>query len=100
MNTTGVQRTGCTGLLARNLAVVQTHAITDAQIAGRTHVVGAVTALIELDRDAIALGVVTGVVAALNRVAGHGAGKPTSKIIEERADMLAFFAHTFQMSAP
>lgn len=32
--------------------------------------------------------------------AGHGAGKPTSKIIEERADMLAFFAHTFQMSAP
>ena len=32
--------------------------------------------------------------------AGHGAGKPTSKIIEERADMLAFFANTFQMSAP
>ncbi len=30
--------------------------------------------------------------------AGHGAGKPTSKIIEERADMLAFIAHTFGMS--
>ena len=29
--------------------------------------------------------------------AGHGAGKPTSKIIEERADMLAFLAHTFAM---
>jgi prolyl oligopeptidase len=29
--------------------------------------------------------------------AGHGAGKPTSKIIEERGDMLAFFAHTFKM---
>lgn len=29
--------------------------------------------------------------------AGHGAGKPTSKIIEERADMLAFIAHTFGM---
>lgn len=29
--------------------------------------------------------------------AGHGAGKPTSKIIEERADMLAFLAHAFQM---
>ncbi len=29
--------------------------------------------------------------------AGHGAGKPTSKIIEERADMLAFLAHTFGM---
>ena len=27
--------------------------------------------------------------------AGHGAGKPTSKLIEERADMLAFIAHTF-----
>ncbi|OWQ93630.1 S9 family peptidase [Roseateles aquatilis] len=27
--------------------------------------------------------------------AGHGAGKPTSKIIEERADMLAFIANTF-----
>jgi prolyl oligopeptidase len=32
--------------------------------------------------------------------AGHGAGKPTSKIIEERADMLAFIAHTFGMPAP
>jgi len=32
--------------------------------------------------------------------AGHGAGKPTSKIIEERADMLAFFAHTFNMPLP
>lgn len=29
--------------------------------------------------------------------AGHGAGKPTSKIIEERADMLAFMAYTFGM---
>jgi prolyl oligopeptidase len=27
--------------------------------------------------------------------AGHGAGKPTNKIIEERADMLAFVAHAF-----
>jgi prolyl oligopeptidase len=27
--------------------------------------------------------------------AGHGAGKPTSKIIDERADMLAFLANTF-----
>jgi prolyl oligopeptidase len=27
--------------------------------------------------------------------AGHGAGKPTSKVIEERADMLAFVAHAF-----
>jgi prolyl oligopeptidase len=26
--------------------------------------------------------------------AGHGAGKPTSKIIEERSDMLAFMAHS------
>lgn len=32
--------------------------------------------------------------------AGHGAGKPTSKIIEERADMLAFIANTFGMPAP
>ena len=54
MNRTGVQRTGCTGLLARNLAVVKAHAIANAQIAGRTHVVGTVAALIELDRDAIA----------------------------------------------
>ncbi|MBB5204791.1 prolyl oligopeptidase [Inhella inkyongensis] len=30
--------------------------------------------------------------------AGHGAGKPTAKIIEERADMLAFFAHRFGMT--
>ena len=29
--------------------------------------------------------------------AGHGAGKPTSKIIEERADVLAFIAHTMKM---
>ena len=29
--------------------------------------------------------------------AGHGAGKPTSKIIEERSDMLAFIANTFKM---
>lgn len=30
--------------------------------------------------------------------AGHGAGKPTSKIIEERADILAFIANTFGMT--
>jgi prolyl oligopeptidase len=30
--------------------------------------------------------------------AGHGAGKPTSKIIEERADMLAFMAYTFKLN--
>lgn len=29
--------------------------------------------------------------------AGHGAGKPTSKIIEERSDMLSFIANTFKM---
>ncbi|HEX2012588.1 MAG TPA: prolyl oligopeptidase family serine peptidase, partial [Roseateles sp.] len=29
--------------------------------------------------------------------AGHGAGKPTSKLIEERADMLAFMANAFQL---
>ena len=29
--------------------------------------------------------------------AGHGAGKPTSKIIEERADILAFIANTLGM---
>jgi prolyl oligopeptidase len=29
--------------------------------------------------------------------AGHGAGKPTSKIIEERSDILAFLANTFGM---
>ena len=32
--------------------------------------------------------------------AGHGAGKPTSKIIEERADMLAFAAQRFGMGLP
>jgi len=32
--------------------------------------------------------------------AGHGAGKPTSKIIEERADMLAFIAHRFGLGLP
>jgi prolyl oligopeptidase len=30
--------------------------------------------------------------------AGHGAGKPTSKIIEERADILSFIANAFDMS--
>ena len=30
--------------------------------------------------------------------AGHGAGKPTSKIIEERSDMLAFIAHSLGMT--
>ncbi|MCA3039492.1 MAG: S9 family peptidase, partial [Rhodocyclaceae bacterium] len=30
--------------------------------------------------------------------AGHGAGKPTSKIIEERADILAFIANAFDVS--
>ncbi len=30
--------------------------------------------------------------------AGHGAGKPTSKIIEERSDMLAFIAYVFGMT--
>jgi prolyl oligopeptidase len=29
--------------------------------------------------------------------AGHGAGKPTSKIIEERSDILAFIANAFNM---
>lgn len=29
----------------------------------------------------------------VDRRAGHGAGKPTSKVIEEAADMLAFAAH-------
>ena len=29
--------------------------------------------------------------------AGHGAGKPTSKIIEERSDILAFIAHTMKL---
>lgn len=29
--------------------------------------------------------------------AGHGAGTPTSKVIEERSDVLAFVAHAFKM---
>jgi prolyl oligopeptidase len=29
--------------------------------------------------------------------AGHGAGTPTSKIIQERSDILAFIAHVFEM---
>ena len=29
--------------------------------------------------------------------AGHGAGKPTSKIIEERSDILAFLANTMKL---
>jgi prolyl oligopeptidase len=33
------------------------------------------------------------VLARIEISAGHGAGKPTSKIIEERSDMLAFAAH-------
>ncbi len=32
--------------------------------------------------------------------AGHGAGKPTSKIIEERGDMLAFIAHSLGLDVP
>ncbi len=32
--------------------------------------------------------------------AGHGAGKPTSKIIEERGDMLAFIAHSLGLDMP
>jgi prolyl oligopeptidase len=32
--------------------------------------------------------------------AGHGAGKPTSKIIEEAADQWAFLVHRFGMSGP
>ena len=32
--------------------------------------------------------------------AGHGAGKPTSKVIEESADKLAFAAHFLGMKAP
>jgi prolyl oligopeptidase len=32
--------------------------------------------------------------------AGHGAGMPTSKVIAERVDMLAFLAHTFNMELP
>ncbi len=43
----------------------------------------------------------TGPAAKLIRIetdAGHGAGKPTSKLIEERADMLAFIANAFGMA--
>ena len=29
--------------------------------------------------------------------AGHGAGTPTSKVIDERVDLLAFLAHSFGM---
>ena len=32
--------------------------------------------------------------------AGHGAGKPTSKIIEEAADKLAFAAHFVGLKGP
>lgn len=32
--------------------------------------------------------------------AGHGAGKPTSKLIEENADKMAFAAHFLQMKPP
>jgi len=32
--------------------------------------------------------------------AGHGAGKPTAKVIEERSDQLAFLVHHFGMSGP
>ncbi len=32
--------------------------------------------------------------------AGHGAGKPTSKMIEERADQWAFLAKTLAMRLP
>lgn len=32
--------------------------------------------------------------------AGHGAGKPTAKIIEERSDQLAFLVHHFGMTGP
>ena len=32
--------------------------------------------------------------------AGHGAGKPTDKLIAERADILAFIAHRFGMTPP
>jgi prolyl oligopeptidase len=32
--------------------------------------------------------------------AGHGAGKPVSKQIEERADQLAFLARQFDVPAP
>jgi prolyl oligopeptidase len=32
--------------------------------------------------------------------AGHGAGKPTSKVIEERADMWAFLLKNLGMTLP
>jgi prolyl oligopeptidase len=32
--------------------------------------------------------------------AGHGAGKPTTKVIEETADRLAFLVHEFRMQPP
>jgi len=32
--------------------------------------------------------------------AGHGAGKPTSKIIEERSDVLAFIANALKLPLP
>jgi prolyl oligopeptidase len=32
--------------------------------------------------------------------AGHGAGKSTTKIIEERSDQLAFLVHHFGMTGP
>ncbi|MBM3855079.1 MAG: S9 family peptidase, partial [Verrucomicrobia bacterium] len=32
--------------------------------------------------------------------AGHGAGKPTSKLIEEAADKLAFAAHFVGLAGP
>jgi prolyl oligopeptidase len=43
----------------------------------------------------------TGAAAKLIRIetsAGHGAGKPTSKIIEERSDVLAFMANAFGLA--
>jgi prolyl oligopeptidase len=32
--------------------------------------------------------------------AGHGSGKPTTKIIEEKADELAFLARIFGLKGP
>jgi prolyl oligopeptidase len=32
--------------------------------------------------------------------AGHGAGKPTGKLIEERADVFAFLVHELKMVLP
>jgi prolyl oligopeptidase len=37
------------------------------------------------------------ILARIDTRAGHGAGKPTTKQIEERADVLAFLAHVLQM---